>query len=228
VNPIWDEENGLVGVEVLVGAAGVGEVEAAYLRVWRSLDAGSTWLLVSDNVLPGSTVADLVPPLNSTVTYMAEAVSALPSVRSSTNVDVFTSCAVYNRVWLNAGYGFTVACFLSPECDVSVASGREVDLIAYSGREKPVEYSSPHTNEVIQVKGVIVRDNDEPTIATSSFDDWRNLIKNYWAPMCLRDLRGHRWWVSVSDFGYDGMHRKFQSISFTATEIDWSEPRTVV
>jgi hypothetical protein len=147
----------------------------------------------------------------------------MPSVASSLPVDVFTDSHTYNRVWLNCGPGLDVARFLSPECDVEWSGSRSVDLVEYSDRPKPVEYSSDLISETIQVTGIIVRDNDEPQIMTSSFDEWRNAILTYSAPMCLRDLRGHRWWVSVSEPNYTGMHRKFQKIAFTAKEIDWAE-----
>ena len=225
-NPLWDEENGLVGVEALVGAPVGGEVAAAYLRVWRSLDAGATWLLVADNVMPGSTVADPVAPLNSTVTYMAEAVSATPSVSRSTNVDVFTDSHTFNRVWLNVGSGFAVGRFLSPNCEVTVSGSREAELVQYSNREKPVEYSSIATSDIIQVKGVHIRGNPEYGVETSTPAEWRDAIKHNSAPMCLRDLRGNRWWVSVADIDWDGPHKLVQSLTFTAVEVDWSEPTT--
>lgn len=222
--PSWDEEGGQVGIEALVGSAGAGEVEAVYLRVWRSTDSGASYRLVASNVVPGSTVTDPIPPLNSTVTYMVEAVSASPSVSSSAPVDVFTDSRTYNRVWLNVGPGFSVARFLSPECSVKVSADKAVEFVQYDDRPKPVEYSSIHRDRIISVSGIIVRDNDEPQIATSSYDELEDAILNYSAPMCLRDLRGHRWFVGAYAPDWDGPHKKFQAIAFTAREVDWSEP----
>lgn len=224
--PEWDDTTGSVSVEALVAGAGAGEVEAVYLRVWRSVDGGTKWSLVADNILPGSTVVDPIPPLNSTVLYKAEAVSATPSISYSEAASVFTNSDRLKRVWLNTGPNFSVSVFLAPEAHIKTSGHRERQLRQFAGREWEVEYSSKARRKVIPVEGVIVRDTDDPALQTSSWNEIESAVLDYVAPACLRDLRGNRYFVSTNDPDWDGPHKQIQKVSFTATRVDYAEPET--
>ena len=216
-----------MGATLTVGSPGAGQVAAVSMSLWRSEDAGGTWVLVSEDVVPNSTVVDYVPPLNSTVTYRAEAVSATPSSAMSADTTVFTSSAVYNRIFLNAGPSFSAKCFLSPNAKVSPSADQATTLQHFSGREKPVEFSAIQTDDVIGVSGTIVRDSPEDIVATSTYRDFHDMLRIYKAPLCLRDLRGNKWFVSVSGVALDDTSARLATLSFTATEIDWTEVATV-
>lgn len=219
----WDEPSGTVSIDTLVSAPGAGEVAAVKMRVFRSLDEGATWVLVGQEVDPGSSVVDYIPPLNRDVLYKVQAVSATPSIADSATVSVFTDSRRLNRVWLNVGTGFERGVFLSPECHVKPHPSAGKELQTFAGREYPVEFASRQRSNIIDVSGVIVRDA-EPMIETSTWDEIEDAVLNYGAPACLRDLRGHRWFVSTNDPQYDGPHKIIGDVSYQCRVVDYREP----
>lgn len=224
--PTWDDESGTVSVEMTIGAAGVGEIDADYLRLWRSEDGGVKWHLVADSVDPGSSITDQIPPLNTTVIYKVEAVSVTPSVSYSDPASVFTDSNRLKRVWLNTGPDFSVSVFLAPECHVKAKSHRTRELRQFAGRDYPVEFSSKARTKNVDVEGIIVRDTDDPALMTSSWNEIESAVLEYSAPACIRDLRGNRYFVSTNDPDWDGPHKQLQNVSFSADVVDYSETET--
>lgn len=213
------EQTNLVG-DYIEGT--VTETDADYLRVWRR--DGDKWRLVADHIAQGVTTIDRIPPLNSTVEYRAESVSLVPSVRMGESVSVATPCKRLNRFWLNAGADFSQGVFLSPNGDINAAGSREKTLQRFAGRDYPTSFSGKGKSKSFGVKGIIVRDNDNERTATSTYDEIEDLILEYDDPFCLRDLRGHRWFVSANDPSWDGPHKQLQSVEFSCDVIDWEEP----
>lgn len=221
----WDEESGSVLVEGMVFAAEVGEVEAAYLRVWRSVDGGNTWSLAIDNAPPGTVSTDHIPPLNSTVQYKLEAVSDIPSTRFGPVYEIFTDNSRLQRVWLNYGQDFASKVYMSSNVNIGVASSRDKTLQHYDDRELPVEYSSINRTRTIAVKGILfTKKMSESSFQRSSWwDDIERAVVDGTAPSCLRDLYGHRWFVSTNAPSWDSGAKKVHGVQFSAEEIDYAE-----
>lgn len=222
----WDEPNGVVFVDASIDPAGVGEIDPVYYRVWRSEDQGLTWVLAVDFVSIGATAIDHIPPLNTDVQYRVEAVSATPSSSMSGTVGVFTDCSEYNRHWLNFGPNFGNSVYLSSNVHVGVASSRAKVLQQYAGRELPVEYAAVNRERSISVKGTLftARVSPDAYARSSTWSEIEDAVVNSSAPACLRDLYGHRWFVSTNAASWDGGAKKTHSVSFSCDEIDYHEP----
>ena len=219
----WQEETATVDVIGTVPAPTGSEVAVVSLNFYRSLDGGETWTMIATGIEPQSTIVDYIPPLNSTVHYMVEAVSATPSVAQSAAIGIYTNNTRYNRSWLNVGPGFAKGVFLGPNTTMDVISSRAKTLHQFAGRELPVEFSSINLERAINVKGVLIRNTTDPAIVTPQWDEIEDAVINYAAPACLRDLRGHRWFVSVDTASWAGPTKKIQDVGFKAVQVDWDE-----
>lgn len=222
----WDEPNGVVLIEAAISAPGVGEVDPDYYRVWRSVDSGLTWSLAVAYVTIGAVATDHIPPLNSIVQYKIEAISVTPSSSMSEAVGIFTDNSEYNRVWLNFGANFGDSVFMSSNVSVGVASSRSKTLQQFAGRELPVEFSAVNRERTISVKGTLFTQRVSPDAwaRSSSWDDIEDAVVNSTAPACLRDLYGHRWFVSTNAASWGGGAKKIHEVSFSCEEIDYHEP----
>lgn len=229
VEEYYDVDAGMIeqGTEVLNFVDGdTSETEAVSITVWRSTDFGSTWQMVGGGIAPNGAAIDAIPPLNSYVMYKAEAISAIPSVSQGDPGTIYTSNKTYNRIWLNYGGAFWESVFLSPEADIKVSPYRAKELKGFAGREFEVEFMGKNRSTVIEVSGLMVRDNtenDDPYILTSSWDQIEDAVLNKPAPLCLRDTRGHRWFVSTNVPNWSGSTRQIQDVGFVARVIDFKE-----
>lgn len=219
----WEEPTATVDIALTVGAPAGGEVAAVTMNVYRSEDEGVTYTRIAKNLVPNSTWVDMIPPLNKTVYYQVEAVSATPSAAVSAPVTVYTSSFKYRRIWINVGPGFEKGTFLSPQATIDMSLNRNKTLHEFAGRPLPVEFSGINIDRVFNVKGVLIRDTTDEAILTPQWDELEEVLLDYPAPACLRDLRGHRWFVSVNNINWGGPHRRIQDVGFTATQIDWEE-----
>jgi hypothetical protein len=196
------------------------------MRVWRSVDQGASWSLAIDYVTIGSVATDPIPPLNADVQYRVEAISATPSSSMSEPAGIFTDNSTLNRVWLNYGPNFQKKVFMSSNVSTNVNSNRSKVLQQFAGRELPVEYSAINRERTIAVKGTLFTQRVSPDAwaRSSSWDELEEAVVNSTAPACLRDLYGHRWFVSTNAASWDGGAKKTHSVSFSCEEIDYHEP----
>lgn len=225
ITGLWQASAGTVGLTVNVADPVSPQVAADHLQVWRSLDAGATWSLVADNVVNGATVNDAIPALRSTNTYMAVAVTTMPSQAVSSSVDVDTTPGCHH-VWVNAGPGFAQAVCFTTSVDISDDEGVEKALNRFAGRTKPVETMGEQTEQSITLRAV----KYDPLVAsaiaaeTSSLDEIAALSKLA-APACVRTPDGMRVFVSTGIPSFGGLGTaKVRSIQWAFTEVDYAEP----
>ena len=225
ITGLWVPSTGSVGLTVDCPDPVSPQVAADHLQVWRSLDGGTTWALVADNVTIGSTVNDNIPALRATNTYLVVAVSTLPSKAASTTLDVDTTPGCHH-VWVNAGPSFGQAVCFTTSVDISRDDGVEKALNRYAGRTKPVETMGEQTEQIITLRATKYDALVASSVAgeTSSLDDIAALSKLP-APACIRTPDGMRVFVStgVPSFGGEGT-AKVRSISWTLEETDYTEP----
>src|SRR5690606_31531734 len=76
---VWYPDEGYAAITVDAPASASGEVPLDTISVYRLTTEAR--VLVAQGLAPGDTVTDMIPPLNTAVTYEAVALSALPSER---------------------------------------------------------------------------------------------------------------------------------------------------
>lgn len=149
----WDPETASVTLAVDTSAPEGGEVAAESVDVWRQIDDGP-WALIATGVPPSSTVTDWSPTVAGTTRYRVDAISAIPSVSTSDEVDVITPQPgdPPGSVWLSAGPGFSQVCRGALNVDVTATVGRERVLRWYAGRSRPVARVSARVARSWQVR----------------------------------------------------------------------------
>lgn len=225
ITALWNPGSGSVGLTVDCADPVSPEVAADHLQVWRSLDGGTTWVLVADNITIGSTVNDNVPALRATNTYLVVAVSALPSQAVATPLDVDTTPGCHH-VWVNAGPGFAESVCFTTNVDISDDDGIQKALNQYAGRTKPVETMGEQTEQVITIRAT----KYDPLVAsslaaeTSSLEDIAALAKLP-SPACIRTPDGMRVFVSTGVPSFGGLGTsKVRTIQWSLVETDYTEP----
>lgn len=219
ITATFSPDTGATTVTIVNPGTAVGEVDVAYNQVWRA--QGSGWVLVADQAPVGGTVTDNIPPLGTTVTYMAVAVSATPSTAMSAQVDVDTSGAKW--AFFNGGADFGLSIRLSSNVSFDVESGLEKALHRFAGRARPVEFAGTGTTRTVNLSGTLfapwVAVTDEPST-------WADIeaLAMLPGPHCFRDPSGIRIFGSVAPAQVRGMGvGATRSVGLTLTETDWSE-----
>jgi hypothetical protein len=222
---LWVASTGSVGLTVDCADPVSPEVAADHLQVWRSLDGGTTWSLVADNVTIGSTVNDNIPALRATNTYLVVAVSTLPSKSVSSTIDVDTTPGCHH-VWVNAGPSFAQAVCFTTNVDIAVDEGIQKQLNEFAGRTKPVETMGEQTEQVITIRAT----KYDPLVAsalaaeTSELSEIAALAKLP-APACIRTPDGMRVFGSTGIPSFGGLGTgKVRTIQWSFVETDYSEP----
>lgn len=137
----WDENEGCVHVIVGNPEAGSDEVEATRNAVYRSLDGGESWELLTDSLDLGGTFTDRTIPLGVEVLYKAVAWSTLPSSIESEVVDMIPPA---DSVYWSAGPGFATTVRMRDNISgpprVDLTGGLVTRRLHYfAGRTLPVE-----------------------------------------------------------------------------------------
>ena len=199
-----------------VAPAGTGEVEAVSVSVWRAGDGG--WVLVADELAPGTTVTDMIPPLGTTVTYRAIATSALPSTAESVHVPVDTST---RWVFFNFGPGFGSVVRLWGNLSASQSVGRQRTLHHFAGRPDPVEFAGGERTRTYEVTGRLFAPWQPPD-KTSTAEEFFDLADAP-APVCVRDPEGVRLFCSVGEVPVANHLQVARTVSVPLTKISWAE-----
>lgn len=221
ITATFSPDSGAVTVTIVNPGTAVGEVDVAYNQVWRA--QGSGWVLVADQAPVGGTVTDNIPPLGTTVTYMAVAVSALPSVADSTQT---VQTDGVDAVWVNAGPGFGTSVRLQSNVVVDIATSPDKTLRTFAGRVSPVEFSAGSSSAMVRSRVIRIQAaRFAPWIGVTGSSTWEDVeaIGMLPGPHCYRDPEGRRYFVSMAGAGVSGIGTSVGGMDFTLTEIDWSE-----
>lgn len=216
----WDAESGRVYLTATAGAPAVGEVDIVHVDVYRSIDNGP-WVKIITGAEPGAVVPDYAPTVAGSNRYRADAVSALPSVSTSAEVEVVTPQAGDGpgAVWLSVGPAFAQAC----RGVGNVSRTATADLVTrtvrrYAGRTRALEVAGA---QAARSWGVSLDYAPSVTdIAQSTPEQWLALAVEP-GPFLLRNPDGLYVYVSAS-----GMATKTDpggavtGVSFTAVEVE--------
>jgi len=215
----WDADTATTAVTVTVPDPEEGEVAADHVDVYRAIDDGP-FDLIATGVPLGSVVTDYAPTVAGTNRYRADAVSDLPSVQTSTIVDLVTpQPGDEASVWLSGGPGFSQACRLSSNIQITPSADRAVRVLhRFAERDDPVEFTSAGTYTSWSVSGDVISTSVRPG---SPAQEWLDLARLP-GPFLLRApvLGGLYEYVSVSGIttprGTGGI---VTEIRFTATRV---------
>jgi hypothetical protein len=222
---VWDADSGAVQLSVDTPDPVDPQIAADHIQVWRQITGDPNWYLVADNVPLSTTVNDWIPALRTTNTYLAVAVTTLPSIAvgTATPVDTTPGC---HHVWVNAGGSFSSSACFTTDVSISLDDGIDRVLNQYAGRTKPVESMGEQTEYALTLSASIYDPLVASSVAaeTSSVDVIGRVAKNA-APACVRTPDGMRRFVSlgIPQFGKLGP-AKVRTVSWAITEVDYTEP----
>lgn len=196
---LYNAETGSTALTVTNPAPVAPEVATDHNDLYRSLDAGTTWTLIGENLPVNGSMVDPLPLVGGSNLYKAVAVSATPSTADSLTVGVDTSDYATHQGWCfaNWGDGFTQGVRLHADVSVGSQVARDKVLRWYSDREDPVENTGPRREHSLTVSGRL-----KPS-ATSLESTWQEMeaLADAPAPICWRDPTGRRMFVSSRSVG---------------------------
>lgn len=153
----WDPWTASTAVEVTVPDPVDDEVEAVHVDIWRAIDEGE-WELIATGVPLDTTVTDWAPTVAGTNRYRADAVSALPSSRSSDPVELVTpQPGDVPAIWLSGGPGYSQVCRVISNLQLTPVTDRQARVLhQFAGRTYPVEFSGEALAEAWTVYGEVI------------------------------------------------------------------------
>jgi hypothetical protein len=205
------------------------QVDAVSVDIFRSTDL-ENWTLVGSTD-PNSSLSDPVPPLNDTVYYRGESVSALPSVARGVDTSIETDS---DRVmYVNAGAGFNDYVRLKHNLSSDEDGGLvNRELHRFAGRRKAVEYSGVEEEHQISIKGTLygVLQGDDWSEAALAVErakssSWEEIVAfaKRKGPFILRTSWGVWKYVSPGKPSISGRGEIEQQVSWTFEETDDAE-----
>lgn len=185
--PTIEIEEGINGTAVIsiTNASPTGdEIDTDHNILYRSVDAGTTWDIVYDDIEPNTSVTDYLPLTNDTTYYYVDAVSATPSIASSDQGTITLS--LIGDFYLNSGDNYSDVIKLIGDTSLTERLGIDSATQSYEGRIYPVEYKSSRKYSQINFSCDIVNSDYETikTIIESTsqvfyrdyFGRWQNIL----------------------------------------------------
>ena len=216
---VWDDDLGSALITISNPISGEGEVDAQTNQVWRSLDAGVTWVLVADHVPIGGAVSDRAALAAGRSLYRIVAVSATPTTAASAPVilDAHTCW-----VWVSGGSGLDVIARVRGDAQVSSTRGRPKKHHRFVGDAYKTEFIAPTAREVDWALSGKVAARPEDSARAALWGSWPawDAVADLPAPLLFRDPLGRRAWVSISDVKIDTPPgERFASVSCSLTRV---------
>lgn len=204
----WERREGLARLTVTNQAKQEGVTDdTAYNRIERSLDGGSTWLVLANNLGLDPLFVDRRVPLNQAALYRVVAVSPLGVEAASETLALATRS---DWVWLigEDGAAFT----LRHNIELGGAWGHAVKTEQYLGRRLPEAHIGPARPAKIQASATLVEGEDLDQDITLLL----GRVVHY------RDPEGRAVWVLLDDGGVSLSQRVvgIRKISITAEAVE--------
>lgn len=174
------------------------EVATDHNDVYRSVDGGTTWVLIGDALPENATMVDPLPLVGGVTLYKVTAVSATPSSATSADVELDTTSETVHKSWCfaNWGDGFVQGVRLRAGVITNASTSRDKVLQHYSDRPDPVEYAGSPRAHSIAISARLA-----PTISGESTWDELEALADIPAPVCWRDPTGRRVFGSTGAVG---------------------------
>jgi hypothetical protein len=213
-----DETTGAITATITIPPPTSGQVEPVTVQLWKN-EASAEDILVNEVTLPASrtlTLTDPIPRIIPGTSYYAQTVTADGGIACSARWSVSASATKW--IWLNAGPLWQTTARMWANANLGKHPERERALLAFIGREYPVEYVGEHRTNTIQVSG----DVDSTGSRTHLIGDPQafEAIADQPAPICYRTGLGDKIFCSISEMQINYDDSIHAHISFTLTRID--------
>lgn len=226
VSADWNPIEGYVEIDIENPPPDVEDPspEPEHNDLYRSVDGGESWTLVEREVALQGSVIDPLAPAAGEALYRAIAWSDIPSATASADDLVLINdprhehhaeCSTY----ISGGPGFGQICRALYEQQLSLESGRRDRVLHYfSGRELAVEFSGPARERMLNLKWIILAEQDDDGGASSTLIEWERLA-SLPGPHLFRDCQGRRFYASLSPLQATRLPNGLYDASLTVTEI---------
>lgn len=189
----WVEDNGVISVEVAHGVVDGTTLETVRLELERS--EGDSWVPLNSSMNDHEFYLDMIPALNTLVSYRVKAISSLGSYAYSSTSQVFTDARIQSWAMWNWGPSFHRVA--QAQFDLQPSDSPKVDktLHHFEGRTYPVEYMADDRNHSFDISFTLDGDSSSK----------RTFTELYFAPapVCYRLPNGEKHFVSVQSMSFD-------------------------
>lgn len=142
-----NSSDGTIVIDITNPSPEGSEVETSYNQLYRSVDGGVSYELVTDEIPVNTAVTDYLPLIGGTTYYKVVAVSTIPSIAESAADS--QELIITGRYFLNAGNGYETFVNLRGDTSISETLGNETVLKKFEGRTYPVKYESSKLDQII-------------------------------------------------------------------------------
>ena len=163
------------------------EVATEYNVLYRSVDGGITYEIVQDEIETNTAITDYIPLINGTTYYYVDAISATPSIASS-SVDSITISNT-GTFYFNTGSNYEDYLKIIGDTSLNERLGIDTTVNKYEGRTYPVEYKGTLEHQNISFSGDLLIDNydDALTILNSNSNIFYRDWLGRWFPISIVD-----------------------------------------
>jgi hypothetical protein len=211
---------------------GRNELPVASVILDRRVDGGD-WVTLASGITVPNDFVDPLPATNGITEYRVTSVSTAPSYRVNDSVLVAADngSAPGSRpetqwVFLNYGDGFGKLVRFRSTPEIKESAGRQKSAVQFLGRRKPVLMLGSSRSRQVDIGGQLVFDasglRDDEWDWDSPPDDWRDAAQEA-EVVCLRDFTGRRVFGALSDLATSNLLPNLGTISFSVTEVDYTE-----
>jgi hypothetical protein len=184
------------------------EVAASYNKVYRSVDGGTTYVLIADNISPNTTIIDYLPLLQGTTKYYAVAISTIPSSVLGYIEDLVL--ALTGVFFINSGSAYDDYIKILGDIKYSETRNRPEVLKRFEGRSYPVKYQGTEKNQSLEFSC---------DLPYADFDTLVSILEDT-NDIFYRDWRGRWFNCSLLNPKFDQKDNSAYQFSCTITRIE--------
>lgn len=216
----WDEDSATVQVSIRHEAPSATELAAVSCELWRSTDGGD-WLRLEAGLPLDTAVVDPIPATSTPSAYRVVTISEIGSTAQSPVILVAPDPEGW--IWLNAGPGWTQAVKMRDNAalDVDWSRGAAYHHLATDSDTDltlPVSVRNRRESDVLDVSVSLAPNPD----GGASLAELKAFLRGAEEPLCYRDAKGHRWFVSIPALGGKATDIR-ESAQFRVTRIRFDE-----
>jgi len=202
---LTDNLDGTVTIDIFNPAAGSGEEETSYNRVFRKVF--DQWELVYDDVDINSSIIDNLPSIYGTTYYYVESVSAVPTSNFSYEYEI--EIYMGGVFILNSGDDYQDSLAVIGDIDFNEKIDREKELLKFAGRQKPLKFEGEHTDRTISLSGML---------EIIDYEKYLTLISNT-GDCYYRDWRGRHFKCDISTPSVS-KEEQWYKVYFSISEVE--------